>query len=156
VQLQEIQISKLNLEIEKLKKDTHDMHMITELEGEVKELRQRVADQEYSLTRKDSLLGARHLVWDEITKSMIEFRLYLDFMEDKDALACKDFHRCVVVNETMAKQTLDIAHNAINLLNSITNEQLHTMGGKDRIMVIIWARRVIFKHNFVNNIKTKA
>ena len=67
------------------------------------------------------------MIWDAITKLMVEFRPYLDMMEDKDALSCKALHKCVVLNETMAKQTPDIAQNAINLLNSVTNEQLRTL-----------------------------
>lgn len=86
----------------------------------------------------------------------MEFRPYLDSMEEKDNLAYKALHRCFVLNETMAKRTPEIAQNAINFLNFITNEQLHTLEVKDRIMVIMWAIRVICKHNFVNNVKTKA
>jgi len=73
VQLKVIQISEFNSEIEKVKKDIQDMHRIAELEEEVKELRQRVADQKCSLTGKTALLGASYLIWDEITKSVMEF-----------------------------------------------------------------------------------
>jgi len=59
------------------------------------------------------------------------------------SLSCKAFHRCVVLNETMAERTLDIAQNAINVLNTTTNEKLNILGIKDRIVVIMWVRRVI-------------
>lgn len=96
------------------------------------------------------------MIWDEITKSLVEFKPYLDMVEDKDTLSCKSLHKCIVLNETMAKRTPYIAQNAIILLNTTTNEQLHTLGVKYRITVMMWARRVICKHYFANNVKTKA
>jgi len=44
VQLNEIQISELNLEIEKLKKADQGTHRIVELEGKVEELKQKIED----------------------------------------------------------------------------------------------------------------
>jgi len=98
------------------------MHNMVELEEEVKGLKQRIVDLECSLTGKEALLEARHLVWDEIIKSVLDFRPYRNMMEDKDALACKALHKCVLLNETLLKQTSDVAHSAINLLNTFSNE----------------------------------
>ena len=56
----------------------------------------------------------------------------------------------------MAKRTPDIAQDSINLLNTTTNEKFHILGVKDQITVIMWARRVIWKQFFVNNVKAKA
>lgn len=44
VHLKEIQISELNLEIERLKKAEQGTHMIVELEGKVEELKQKIKD----------------------------------------------------------------------------------------------------------------
>lgn len=156
VKLKDIQISELNLKIEKLKKADQGTLKIAELEGKVEELKQKLEDQEYGLTGRVALLGDRHLIWDEITKSLMEFRPYLDIMEDKVALSCKALHKYVVLNDTMVKRIPDIAQNAINLLKIVTNEQLHTLQVKDRITVIMWAKRVICKHNFANSVKAKA
>jgi hypothetical protein len=64
--------------------------------------------------------------------------------------------RCTVVNETLAKKPSEWAQNAINLLNSIPTVELQTIGVKDRTTLIIWARRVIAKHNLLKLVQTKA
>jgi hypothetical protein len=64
--------------------------------------------------------------------------------------------RCIVVNETLAKKPSEWAHNDINLLNSIPTSELQTIGVKDRTTLIIWARRIISKHNLLKSFQTKA
>ena len=56
----------------------------------------------------------------------------------------------------MTKRTSEIAQNAINVLNTSTNEKLQALGIKDRITTTIWARKVIWKHTYMNNVKGKA
>ena len=41
------------------------------------------------------------------------------------------FQRCKVVNETMDKKPLDTTHNVINLLNTLTYEDMQEMGIRD-------------------------
>jgi len=119
-------------------------------------LKQKIEDQQYSLMGRSVLLGARHLIWDVIVSSVVDFRPYLDMLEDKATLSCKALHKCVVLNETMIKRTPDIAQNVISLLNTVTNDQLQTLGVKDKIAVMMWARKVVCKHNYANNVKSKA
>jgi hypothetical protein len=57
--------------------------------------------------------------------------------------------RCIVVNETLEKKPSKWAQNAINLLNSIPTIEIQTIGVKYRTTLIIWARRVIAKHNLL-------
>lgn len=102
------------------------------------------------------MLGAKHLIWDAIVHSVVDFRPYLDVLEDKVALSCKALHKCVVINETMTKRTPDIAQNTISFLNTTTNEQFQTLGLKVRITIMMWARKVICKHTYANNVKSKA
>jgi len=68
---------------------------------------------------------------------MVDFRPFLDMLEDKETLYCKAVHKCVFINETMAKNTPYIAQNALSLLNTTTNDQLKTLGVKDKITVMM-------------------
>jgi len=75
----------------------------------VEELKQKIENQECSMMGRYALLGARHLIWDVIISSVVDFRPYLDMLEDKATLSCNALHKCVVLNETMTKRTPDIA-----------------------------------------------
>lgn len=98
MQLKEIQISELHLEIDRLKKADQGTHKIAHLEEKVEELKQKIEDQECSLMVRSALLGAIHLIWDAIVISVVDFRPYLDMLEDKEALSCKALHKCVLMN----------------------------------------------------------
>ena len=63
--------------------------------------------------------------------------------------------RYTIVNETLAKNPSEWAQNAINLLNSIPTAELQTIGVKDITTLIIWAKRVIAKHNLLKSVQTK-
>ena len=101
VQLKDIQISELHLEIDKLKNVDQSTQKIAQLEENIEELKHKIEDQEGSLTRRFPLIGVRHLIWDTIINSIVDFRPYLDMLEDTTALSCKSLHKCVVINETM-------------------------------------------------------
>jgi hypothetical protein len=75
---------------------------------------------------------------------------------NKDSMAITARSRCTVVNETLAKKPSEWAQNAINLLNSIPTTKLQTIGVKYRTTLIIWATRVIAKHNMLKSLQTKA
>jgi len=62
---------------------------------------------------------------------------------------------CTVVNETLAKRPSEWAHTTINLLNIVPTIDLQTIGVKYRTTLIIWARRVIAKHNLLKSFQTK-
>jgi hypothetical protein len=100
--------------------------------------------------------GAKHVIWDSIVVEVAKFRVYLNFIDDKDSMAIRAKRRCTVVGETLAKKPLEWAHNVINMLNSIPTAKLQTIEVKDRTTLIIWARRVIAKHNLLKSVQTKA
>jgi hypothetical protein len=108
------------------------------------------------LRGKGLLQGAKHIIWDSIVVEAAKFRVYLNFINDKDSMAITARSRCTVVNETLAKKPSEWAQNAINLLNSIPTTELQTIGVKYRTTLIIWARRVIAKHNLLKSVQTKA
>jgi hypothetical protein len=71
------------------------------------------------LRGKGLLERAKHIIWDSIVVEISKFRVYLNFINDKDSMAIIARSKCTVVNETLAKKPLEWAQNAINLLNSI-------------------------------------
>lgn len=80
----------------------------------------------------------------------------MNFIDDKTDVASKSLHRCTIVNETQPKRPLETLHNAINLLNEISNTHLQTLGVNDRAAVIVWTRKIIGKHNHMKNVQSKA
>jgi hypothetical protein len=83
------------------------------------------------------LQGAKHIIWDSIIVEASKFRVYLDFINDKDNMAITSISMCTVVNETLAKKPFEWGQNAINLLNSFPTAELQTIGVKYRTTLII-------------------
>ena len=54
-----------------------------------------------------------------------------------------------MVNENLAKKSLDTTPNAINFLNTLRYEDMQEIGIRDRLTIILWARNFINKHNLV-------
>ena len=61
----------------------------------------------------------------------------MNFIDDKGEVDAKSFNRCTVVNETLQKRHVQIAHNTIDLLNKIQNAHLQTLEVRDRIVIIV-------------------
>jgi hypothetical protein len=129
---------------------------MAQFQKENQALQERVDKLKTRLKGKGLLQGAKHVIWDSIAVEAAKFRVYLNFINDKDSMAITARSRCTVVNETLAKKPSEWAQNAINLLNSIPTTELQTIGVKDRTTLIIWARRVIAKHNLLKSVQTKA
>jgi hypothetical protein len=119
-------------------------------------LQERIDKLKMRLRGKGMLQRAKHIIWDSIVVEVAKFRVYLNFINDKDSIATTTRSRCTVVNETLAKKPSEWAQNAINILNSIPTADLQTIGVKYRTTLIIWARRVIAKHNLLKSVQTKA
>jgi hypothetical protein len=128
----------------------------THVQKENQDLQERVSKMKMTLKGKVLLQGAKHLIWDVIILEAIKFKMYLNFINDKDNMAITARGRRTFVNKTLAKNPSEWAHNAINLLNYVPTSNLQTIGVKDRTTVIIWARRIIDKHNFLKLVQTKA
>ena len=56
---------------------------------------------------------------------------YLNYVNDKILIVDVLFQRCKVVNETRHKKSLDTTHNVINLLYTLTYEDMQEMGIRD-------------------------
>ena len=56
----------------------------------------------------------------------------------------------------MEKKSLDISHNAINFLNSLTYQYLQDIGIEDRVGIILWEKNFIGKHQLMKVVQEKA
>ena len=64
--------------------------------------------------------------------------------------------RLKLVNETMERKPLATAQNALNFLNSLTYQKLHDIGVKDRISIVLWAKKFIHKHHLMQTVQDRA
>ena len=78
----------------------------------------------------------------EITK----FRHYSNFIDDESALVNLAAQRLKLANETMEKKPLNTTHNVVNFLNSLKYQNLQDIGIKDRVAIVLWAKKFINKH----------
>jgi FtsZ-binding cell division protein ZapB len=157
VSLQTGEIKSLKEALERLKQEMKikDENMAP-LQRENQDLQERVSKLKTRLKGKTMLHGGKHVIWDAIAVEATKFKVYLNFINDKDNVATTARSRCTVVNETLAKKPSEWAQNAIDLLNSVPTADLQTIGVNDRTVLIIWARRIIAKHNLLKSIQNKA
>ena len=57
-----------------------------------------------------------------------------------------DKQSCTMVNEAFNKNLVDTTKNTINFLNTLFEKYMRTIGIKEIITVITWARKVVGKH----------
>ena len=51
---------------------------------------------------------------------------------------------------------ITIAQNTLNFLNSSTYQKLHDIGIKDRISIVLWAKKFIHKHHLMKTVQDRA
>jgi hypothetical protein len=114
-----------HLHLENLKQEmkTKDEKMAP-LQRENQYLQERVIKLKTRLKGKTLLQGAKHVIWDVIAVETSKFRVYLNFINDKDSVATTTQSKSIVVNETLAKKPSEWAHNAIDLLNYVPTDDL--------------------------------
>jgi hypothetical protein len=95
------------------------------------------------------------VIWDAIVAEAAKFRVYLNFINDKDNVATTTRIRCIVVNETLAKKPSEWAQNVIDLRNFVPTTDLQTIGVKDRTSLIIWGQEASSSTTCSNQFKTK-
>jgi hypothetical protein len=110
---------------------------MNQLQNENGALQKRIYKLKMILKGKGPLQGAKHIIWDSVATEAAKFKVYLNFINDKDNMAIKARSRCTVVNETLAKKPSIWTQNSINLLKSIHTVELHTIGVKDKTTLII-------------------
>jgi FtsZ-binding cell division protein ZapB len=99
------EIKGLKGDIEKLKQEmkTKD-ERINQFQKENQALQERVDKKKKRLRGKGLLQGAKHIIWYSIIVEAANFRVYLNFMNDKDSMAITTKSRCIIVNEALAKK----------------------------------------------------
>ena len=102
------------------------------------------------------LQGDKHLKWDALSMEITKIGSYLNYVNDKSTIVDMAFQICEVVNETLDKKPLETTQNAIDFFNTLTYVDMQEMRVKDRTAIIIWARKIIGKHNHVKNVQDKA
>ena len=53
-----------------------------------------------------------------------------------------------MVNENLDKKPLETSQNVVKFLKTLTYEEMREMAIRDRLAIILWARKFINKHNF--------
>ena len=99
--------------------------------------------------------GGETYYWDTLTIEITKFRHYLSFIDDLCILTESAQQRLKLVNEHMARRPLTTAQNTLNFLNSLTYQKLHDMGIKDRISIVLSAKKIIHKHHLMKIVQDK-
>ena len=100
--------------------------------------------------------GAMHLIWDMIITKAKKMRPYLNYIKDKEVVISVVRQSCIAIKETLDRKLADTTHNTIDFLNTLSEEELKTMGIKDMTAVINWARKIIGKHHHIESVQAKA
>ena len=92
------------------------------------------------LTGRLPVQGIRILLWDMIIAEETNIRPYLNFIKDKEMVINVARHSCIAIKEGLDRKPTDTTRNTIKFVNTLSEEELRTMGVKDIIVVITWAR----------------
>ena len=104
---------------------------------------------------KGPLQGVKHIIWDTLSIEITKFRHHLNFIDDQNILVNLAKQRLKLVNKTMERKPLATAQNVLNFLNSLTYQKLHDIGVKDRIAMVLWAKKFIHKHHLMKAVQDK-
>ena len=85
----------------------------------------------------------------------VKTRPDLNYILEKEMVINISRQSCTAVKEALNKNPVDTVKNTINFLNTLSGEYLRTMGIKDRIAVITWARKVVGKHQHIETVQEK-
>ena len=80
---------------------------------------------------------------------------YLNYIKEKEMVINAAKHSFTAVKEALNKKPVDTTKSTINFLNTLSEEDLRTMGIKDRITVITWVRKVVGKHQHIETVLEK-
>ena len=125
VSLKDVEIKELKEENEKIKTELARI-----IENKIKilndkiQLQKKFSELKERSTGRAPLQGAKNFIWDTLSVEITNFRHYLNFINDENALVNLVTQRLKLANETMEKKPLDTTHNALNFLNSITYQKL--------------------------------
>ena len=126
------------------------------IEQEKKSLLDEIEKNKNKLKGQKQLQVARHyLLWDQIAEEITKLWNDLSFIEDQRSLVSTSLIRNELENDLMECRLINRAKNTIIFLTNATTRNLHTWGVKDRLFIIMWAKKYIHKHALMNKIKTQ-
>ena len=99
-----------------------------------------------------ALQGARKLIWDEIIREANKFRLYLDYIADRENALKVSRQNILIVKQGLNKNPIQVAQNAINFLSTLLEDKVKRFGIQDKVVVASWARKVIGKYRMLDNV----
>ena len=107
-----------------------------------KDLQEKVMRQKNKLKGKVQLQGAKHLLWDQISMEIAKVWDYVNFIQDKKALAGSTLLKHEVVNEFMQRRLVKMVQQSIKNLSQTSNESLRILGVNDRFGIIFQRNKV--------------
>ena len=102
-----------------------------------------------------ALQGARNLIWDEIIREANNFRLYIDYIIDQESALKVAMQNILIVKQGLNKNPMQVAHNAIKFLSTLSEDQVKRFGIQDKVIVSYWARKVIGKYIMLDTVQEK-
>ena len=69
-------------------------------------------------------------MWDSFPTQITNFRAYLNYNDDNNAIENTTLQICKVINETFEKRPLGTTQNATNFLNALNYMDMKTLGIK--------------------------
>ena len=157
VSLKDEEIRELTTENEKLKAELIKMsERKRQILQEKNQLQKKLEELKEKCIGKVPLQGAKHIIWDTLTIEITKFRHYLSFIDDLCTVTELAQQKLKLVNEHMARRPLSTAQNTLNFLNSLSYQKLHDMGIKDRISIVLSAKKIIQKHQLMKTVQDKS
>ena len=101
-----------------------------------------------------ALQGARLMIWDKIILEA-QFRPYLEYIADQENALKVSRHNILIVKQGLNKKPMEVAQNAINILSTLSEDQVRRFDIQDIVVVISWARKVIGKYRMLDTLKVK-
>ena len=100
-----------------------------------------------------ALQRSRNLIWDEIIREANNFRLYIDYIIDQESALKVAMQNILIVKQGLNKNPMQVAHNAIKFLSTLSEDQVKRIGIQEKVSVSCWARKVIGKYRMLDNVQ---
>ena len=84
-----------------------------------------------------------------------KFTPCLDFILDKEIVTQATRQNVLMLKQVLNKKPIDTTHNAIRFLNNLTEEEIRKEDIQDRILVIMWERKVVNKYHHLETVQAK-
>ena len=100
------------------------------------------------------LQGEKHIIWDTLSIEITKFRHYLNFIDDLSILTDSVQQKLKLVNEHMAKRPHYSSERIkFSEFTDIPKVARHI---KDRISIVLWAKKIIHKHHLMKTVQDKS